>query len=97
MLFRSDQSEQLKKWQASMPNNIDWQLDDEAHFGGFAKCPPVLTELIERYQQQGLPLDPVYTAKLVAAYEKNTSLNSAKVLLIHTGGLQGRRGLTQAF
>lgn len=93
----ADQGAQAQQWQNNMPANIAWQLVDNAHFGGFAKCPPELTQLIQRYEQQGLPLDPVYTAKLIWAYEQNKSTNKAKVLLIHTGGLQGQRGLKQAF
>lgn len=93
----ADQGEQARQWQSKMPNNTVWQLIDNAHLGGFAKCPPALNLLIERYQQQGLPLDPVYTAKLVWAYEQAKCKDEAKVLLIHTGGLQGRRGSRQAF
>lgn len=93
----ADQGEQAKHWQVSMPANIKWQLIDDAHFGGFAKCPPTLVKFIERYQQKNLPLDPVYTSKLLWAYEQRSSHNAAKVLLIHSGGLQGQRGLKQAF
>lgn len=93
----ADQGEQAKHWQQSMPSNINWQLIDDAHCGGFAKCPPELVKLIQRYQQQGLPLDPVYTAKMVHAYEQSAPSQAAKILLIHSGGLQGQRGLQQAF
>lgn len=93
----ADQGEQAKHWQSCMPKNIEWQLIDDAHFGGFAKCPPQLINLIDRYQQQNLPLDPVYTAKLLWAYEQRSTDKDGRVLLIHTGGLQGQRGLQQAF
>ncbi len=97
----ADQGEQAKQWQCSMPKEVEWQLIDDAHFGGFAKCPSKLVELIKRYQQQGLPLDPVYTAKLVWAYEQTVLAHipteTVKTLLIHSGGLQGQRGLQQAF
>jgi 1-aminocyclopropane-1-carboxylate deaminase len=44
-----------------------------------------------------LPLDPVYTGKLVMAFEKAWAQGeldeNKRYLLIHTGGLQGRRGV----
>lgn len=93
----ADQGELARYWAEKMPNNVTWELIDNAHLGGFAKCPPELIELIERYQHMGLPLDPVYTAKLLWAYEQKALTQRARVLLIHTGGLQGQRGLKQAF
>ena len=63
---------------------------DTYHYGRFGRCPPELRDLIARYDAAGLPLDPVYTAKLMAAWEQEKP--SGRVLLIHTGGLQGRRG-----
>lgn len=89
----ADQGEQAKQWQARMPKTLAWELLDQAHCGGFAKCPPELRRLMSRYEQQGVLLDPVYTAKLMYAYEQFAPAQAAKVLLIHTGGLQGRRGV----
>lgn len=91
----ADQGECLQRWQQEMPS-ANWQLFDQYHHGGFGKCPEVLRALIQRYDQQGAPLDPVYTAKLFWAYEQQWSLDSSlaekRVLLVHSGGLQGRRG-----
>lgn len=97
----ADQGEQAKSWQKTMPKGVEWRLIDDAHFGGFAKCPPELVQLIKRYQQQGLPLDPVYTAKLIWAYEQSVlrlpPTKTVRTLIIHSGGLQGQRGMQQAF
>lgn len=72
-------------------------IDCDHHLGGFGRCPDSLIELIKRYDTLGLPLDPVYTAKMVYAFEQSWlagALDSDKrYLLIHTGGLQGRRGV----
>ena len=70
---------------------------NDAHWGGFAKCPPELVNFIQQCDALGLPLDPVYTAKLVYAFKQAANsgeLNPHKrYLLIHTGGLQGRAGI----
>jgi 1-aminocyclopropane-1-carboxylate deaminase len=72
-------------------------INCDSHLGGFGKCPEELITLIKYYDTQGLPLDPVYTAKLVMAFEnewRSGQLDHTKrYLLIHSGGLQGRRGV----
>ncbi len=73
------------------------QINTAGHLGGFGKCPASLIDLIQSYDQQGLMLDPVYTGKLVMAFEQlwQTGLldESKRYLIIHSGGLQGRRGV----
>ncbi len=72
-------------------------IDCDSHLGGFGRCPEELIQLIRRYDAESLPLDPVYTGKLVMAFEQylhagKLDLNK-RYLLIHSGGLQGRRGV----
>lgn len=89
----ADQGFRQKVWRQEMPKAVTWQLIDDAHCGGFARTSPELLALIQRYDALGLPLDPVYNAKLFYAFEqRKASLAAKKVLLIHGGGLQGRRG-----
>jgi len=96
----ADQGQRRRDWQRWMPNSR-WRLLDDYHYGGFGKCPVELMQLIARYDALGLPLDPVYTAKLVSAFEHQYSLDPAlseqRVLLVHSGGLQGRRGYGLSF
>lgn len=68
---------------------------DDAHFGGFGYCPAALKALIQDYDQRSLPLDPVYTVKLAWALERAAQQDKlrGRVLVVHTGGLQGRRSL----
>lgn len=91
----ADQGERLAAWQQQMPGD-QWQLLEQYHCGGFARCSDELRALIHHFDPLDLPLDPVYTAKLVYAYqaesESDLELQNHKVLLIHSGGLQGRRG-----
>lgn len=72
-------------------------IDCDSHLGGFGRCPAALVELIKRYDAQGLQLDPVYTAKLVMAFEQARLTGeldcNKRYLLVHSGGLQGRRGI----
>ena len=78
-------------------NRPEARIDCDSHLGGFGRCPESLVELIGRYDSLGLPLDPIYAAKMVAAFEqawKAGRLNQKKrYVLIHSGGLQGRRGI----
>lgn len=68
------------------------------HFGGYAKHTPALLEFMNSfYQQTGIPTDFVYTAKLCYAIaslaEKNYFPEHSRLLLIHSGGLQGNSSL----
>jgi 1-aminocyclopropane-1-carboxylate deaminase len=79
-------------------NKENWELITDYHFGGYAK---VKTELIDFmncfYEKYTIPLDPIYTAKMVYdvfdLIKNNYFPKNAKILLIHTGGLQGIKGM----
>lgn len=77
--------------------NENCSIDCDSHLGGFGRCPDKLVDLIKQYDAQNLPLDPVYTAKLVMAFEQYWQAGkldaNKRYLLIHSGGLQGRRGV----
>lgn len=91
----ADQGERRLVWQQAMPGD-NWHLIDDYHLGGFARINDSLLQMIRQFDALGLPLDPVYTAKLVYAYQaelqQRSRLENQRVLLIHSGGLQGRRG-----
>jgi len=68
------------------------------HFGGYAKYSTELLAFMNRlYSKTGIPSDFVYTAKLFYAVYKLASAHyfasASKILLIHSGGLQGNRSL----
>ena len=52
------------------------------------------------YKQTKIPLDPIYTGKMVYGVmdliEKDFFPPNAKILMIHTGGLQGVKGMNLA-
>ena len=70
------------------------------HHGGYAKVNEKLLRFMMDFEVNNqIQLDPVYTAKLVWAVEdlaKKGYWNAGdKVVLLHSGGLQGRRGFSQ--
>ena len=74
-----------------------WRLLTEHHCGGYAKITPELLEFIESFEQEtDIPLDPVYTGKAMLALKKTVEAGAisvgSRVLMVHTGGLQGKRG-----
>lgn len=70
------------------------------HQGGYAKWTSELIEFIHWFWESfGIPLDPIYTGKMAFAcwdlLQKKYFNPGSRVLLIHTGGLQGNLGFTQ--
>jgi 1-aminocyclopropane-1-carboxylate deaminase len=69
--------------------------------GGFAKVDPLLLEFIEQAEQaSGVPLEPLYTGKALLALRQQVEAGKfapgTRLIFIHTGGLQGRRGFTHS-
>lgn len=67
------------------------------HFGGYAKWTEDLISLIKEFNTHyRLPLDPIYTGKMMAAIlgeiDKGKIPKGSHILAIHTGGLQGVKG-----
>jgi 1-aminocyclopropane-1-carboxylate deaminase len=70
------------------------------HFGGYGKVTPQLIQFLNDFHDQHhIPLDPIYTGKMVFGVmdliEKNYFKKGSNILLIHTGGLQGIRGINK--
>ena len=87
-------NEDIRKF-ASQSN---WELWDAYHFGGYAKVDSKLITFMNYFKTTyKIPLDPVYTAKMMYgifdAIQIGKIPKNAKVLAIHTGGLQGIEGM----
>lgn len=72
----------------------NWKLNSDFHFGGYAKTSEELIIFINTFKKEtGIALDPVYTGKmmygLVDLIRNNYFDSGSKILVIHTGGLQG--------
>ncbi len=68
------------------------------HFGGYAKHPKALIDFMKLlWDQWQIPTDIVYTSKLLFAVkdliEKDHFPKESKLLVIHSGGLQGNQSL----
>jgi 1-aminocyclopropane-1-carboxylate deaminase/D-cysteine desulfhydrase-like pyridoxal-dependent ACC family enzyme len=75
----------------------NWSIDHRFHCGGYARCPAYLREFILSWEaQHGEQLDPVYTGKLFYGLAQMQLAGEfspgTRVLALHTGGQQGRRG-----
>jgi len=76
----------------------NWRLISGYHCGGYAKkLPPYLREFMRSFEHEtGIPLDPVYTVKMcwgiAQLIVRDYWPRSSRLVLVHTGGLQGRRG-----
>jgi len=78
----------------------NWKLINEYHFGGYGKIDSELINFINNFNQSNnIPLDPVYTSKMAFGVldliAKDYFPSNSKILLIHTGGLQGIQGMNQ--
>ena len=74
--------------------NDRWDLITDYHFGGYAKINEQLKQFMDQfYKKYLITLDPVYTSKLtfgvIDLISKGYFKPYSKILLIHTGGLQG--------
>ena len=76
----------------------NWSLVNDYHFGGYAKINEKLISFINQYYlSTTIPLDPVYTGKMMYALvdmiRNNQFEKNSRILAIHTGGLQGIKGM----
>lgn len=73
-----------------------WHITDEFCFGGYAKTSPALFEFIEHFEQQyQIPLEQIYTAKMLYGIfkwiDQGYFKKNQRLLMIHSGGLQGKQ------
>ncbi len=78
----------------------NWQLISGYHFGGYAKVNTELVTFMNTFKKNtGIPLDPIYTGKMVFGVLDMVKTGKIKpnsrVLAIHTGGLQGIFGMNR--
>ena len=75
----------------------NWELNNDYHFGGYGKYSDELIHFINRFKSQtDIPLDPIYTGKMMFGVldmiNKKRFPNGSKILIIHSGGIQGIAG-----
>jgi len=88
----------LREEISKFANTSNWELITEYHFGGYAKINNELISFINSFKETyKVPLDPVYTGKMLFGIfdlmRQGYFPEGAKILAIHTGGLQGIEGM----
>ena len=73
----------------------NWSLTDAYCCGGYAKITPKLLQFMQQFEQQHhIPLEQVYTAKMMMGLLDLIQYHHfpahTRILAIHTGGLQGK-------
>jgi 1-aminocyclopropane-1-carboxylate deaminase len=73
-----------------------WQINQDYHFGGFAKNSAELIAFIELFEQKtSISLDHVYTGKMMYGLydliKQGYFAAGHRIVALHTGGLQGKR------
>lgn len=76
----------------------NWFITDAYCFGGYAKVDKQLIDFINAFKEEtGIPLDPIYTGKMMYGIRECIANKffdeNSRILAIHTGGLQGIKGM----
>lgn len=91
----------LKEDIRKFARNENWELCSDYHFGGYAKIDAGLIDFINTFKKEtGIPLDSIYTGKMLFGIfdliKKDAFKRGTQILAIHTGGLQGIKGMNLA-
>jgi 1-aminocyclopropane-1-carboxylate deaminase len=78
----------------------NWQVVNQYHCGGYAKFSNNdQQQIISLAKQLGIPLEPIYSGKMILAFfdmlKNNYFRRNSHIVLLHTGGLQGLKGLAE--
>jgi 1-aminocyclopropane-1-carboxylate deaminase len=89
-----------KEIQKLATKDDNWNIDTTYHFGGYGKYNTDLIRFINELKEQtGLSVDPIYTGKMMFGVldkiARNEFPENTKILVIHTGGLQGIAGVNE--
>lgn len=97
-------TQEVARWASVDGNQRKLEVIGGAHHGGYAKVNSALVRFQCRLEAiTGVPFDHVYMAKLAHAlaarcdevHSSKDAKGGKSILLVHTGGVQGRRGLPQ--
>lgn len=96
--FSSLKSDHLSAELAGFCASKNWIINSDFHFGGYGKITSELVVFLnDFYQKTGIPLDPIYTGKMIFGIfqliKQGYFPEHSKILAIHTGGLQGIAGM----
>jgi 1-aminocyclopropane-1-carboxylate deaminase/D-cysteine desulfhydrase-like pyridoxal-dependent ACC family enzyme len=88
--FIAQEVQKLLNGQSKAP----WKIIEGYHFGGYGKTTVGLLDFLQQIKNDhDLPLEPIYTAKLLYGVfdqlSKNRVPEGSKIVVLHSGGLQG--------
>lgn len=91
---------EVEKLLPKSTNHHNWLLLTDYHRGGYAKFSPLdATRILEFNQITGVDFEPVYSGKMVLALldllEQGYFAKGERIVLLHTGGLQGLGGMIE--
>lgn len=81
-------------------NHPNYEVITSYHFGGYGKTTPELVDFINWFKEYfDIQLDPIYTGKSFFAVwdmiKTDKFVKNLKIVLLHTGGLQGISGFNR--
>jgi 1-aminocyclopropane-1-carboxylate deaminase len=93
-------TEQVNTLLENSSNYSNWQIMSEFHRGGYAKFSKEdAQKLLTFNQQTGFTFEPVYSGKMILAFldliEQQYFPKGHRIVILHTGGLQGVGGLIE--
>ena len=78
-------------------SRANWRLELDCHGGGYAKLTPALAAFVDWFSSAHVPIEPVYSGKLLHALWQMIAAGQfapgTRIVAIHTGGMQGLRGM----
>ncbi len=77
-----------------------FRIETEYHFGGYGKMKPELANFMKQfYRDFNIRLDPIYNSKMAYGLfdliAKGSFPRGTRIMMIHTGGLQGLSGFAE--
>jgi len=86
----------------SFTNKNNWKINDDYSLGGYAKVSSKLINFIyDFYEDKNIALDAVYTGKMMMGIIdlilNDNFPKGSNILVIHTGGIQGNRGINERY
>ncbi len=98
--FPSLKGDFIQKEVEKLTQKRNFTIFNEYHFGGYGKVSDELINFVNDFKRSTkIQLDPIYTGKMAFGVNqliKNHYFSrNSKILMIHTGGLQGIEGMNQ--
>jgi 1-aminocyclopropane-1-carboxylate deaminase len=89
-----------KKKSLKAKNTANWGINEDYHYGGYAKTTAELKHFIKQFENDNaIPLDYVYTGKMMAGIydliQNGFFRKGETIVAVHTGGLQGNKGFEE--